>query len=175
MKIFQNEVFGCIRVVVNRKESWFVAKDISQVLGYGKASYAVRYLDEDEKGVMNQHTLGGQQELTIINESGLYSLILRSRRPEAKQFKKWITQEVLPSIRKTGEYRLPNLVTIKEIKESYRLFRLALNIAKEIFSRHKALYSANEAVKRDTGLDILEKLGAVPLQLKAPPKNKPKN
>lgn len=85
-------------------EPWFVAKDVCEVLGFEHAPHAMRMLDEDEKGVRNMDTLGGKQNLTIINESGLYSLILRSRKTEAKRFKKWVTAEVLPSIRKHGMY-----------------------------------------------------------------------
>ncbi|WP_316896833.1 Bro-N domain-containing protein [Pseudodesulfovibrio indicus] len=85
-------------------EPWFVAKDVCDVLGYRMASDAVRALDDDEKGTRNVRTPGGDQIMTLINESGLYSLILRSRKPEAKAFKKWITSEVLPSIRKKGGY-----------------------------------------------------------------------
>ncbi len=83
---------------------WFVAKDVCQVLDLSNTSKAIDSLDEDEKGVTNSYTLGGQQSMSIISESGLYSLIFRSRKPEAKKFRKWVTSEVLPSLRKTGTY-----------------------------------------------------------------------
>lgn len=95
-----------IRIVEVDSKPWFVARDISDILGFGRSQEMTRYLDDDEKGVFNTHTLGGMQGLTIINESGLYSSILRSRKSEAKRFKKWITSEVLPSIRKTGGYSI---------------------------------------------------------------------
>lgn len=96
-----------IRVVVgDQGEPWFVAKDVSQPLGYRMASDMTRNLDEDEKGTHLVRTLGGNQQMVVINESGLYSAILRSERPEAKRMKKWVTSEVLPSIRKTGSYSL---------------------------------------------------------------------
>lgn len=84
-------------------EPLFVAADILGVLSLDRK--ALERLDEDEKGVNSIHTLGGPQDMTVINESGLYSLILGSRKPEAKRFKKWVTKEVIPSIRKTGSYQ----------------------------------------------------------------------
>lgn len=88
-------------------EPWFVAQDVSEALEYRNAPDMTRNLDDDEKGTQIVRTLGGDQEMTVINESGLYSAILKSRKPEAKAFKKWVTSEVLPSIRKTGSYTAP--------------------------------------------------------------------
>lgn len=85
-------------------EPWFVAKDVADVLGYREAKDMTRNLDDDEKGAHILPTLGGDQEVLIINESGLYTAILKSRRKEAKRFKKWVTSTVLPSIRKHGGY-----------------------------------------------------------------------
>lgn len=105
IEVFNNTQFGNIRVSADEKgELWFVAADVAKALDYRTANDAVRYLDIDEKDTLNQRTLGGNQDLVVINESGLYSLILRSRKPEAKAFRKWITSEVIPSIRKTGSY-----------------------------------------------------------------------
>jgi prophage antirepressor-like protein len=83
---------------------WFVAADVCKVLEHSNASAAVSRLDEDERGVRNVYTPSGDQEMLIINESGLYSLILTSRKEAAKRFKKWVTAEVLPTLRKTGRY-----------------------------------------------------------------------
>lgn len=83
-------------------EPWFVAKDVCDVLGLSDVSMSLRGLDDDEKGASTICTLGGNQRVYVINEPGLYSLILRSRKKEAKEFKRWITHEVLPTIRKTG-------------------------------------------------------------------------
>lgn len=83
---------------------WFVAADVCAALGIANSRDAVARLDDDEKGVATTDTLGGAQHLATVNESGLYSLILTSRKPEAKRFKKWVTAEVLPAIRKTGSY-----------------------------------------------------------------------
>lgn len=93
-----------VRTLVIEGEPWFVAADVCEAIGYDHTPGALRRLDDDEKGVRSMHTLGGPQEMGIINESGLYSLILGSRKPEAKRFKKWVTSEVLPAIRKTGAY-----------------------------------------------------------------------
>lgn len=105
-----NQVFNFgdyqVRTVIKEGEPWFVAKDVCSVLELTNNREAISRLDEDEKGVNTAYTLGGNQNLTIINESGLYSLILTSRKPEAKAFKKWVTSEVLPSIRKQGKYEV---------------------------------------------------------------------
>jgi len=96
--------FECtnLRATLRHGEPWFVAADVLAALTLDRK--AMERLDEDEKGVSSIHTLGGPQEMTVINESGLYSLILGSRKPEAKRFKRWVTHEVLPAIRKTGKY-----------------------------------------------------------------------
>lgn len=93
-----------VRTLLIDDQPWFVASDISMALEYSVPSAMTRHLDEDEKGVSIVHTLGGEQEMLVINQSGLYSAILRSRKAEAKRFKKWVTAEVLPAIRKHGRY-----------------------------------------------------------------------
>lgn len=110
IKIFNNEEFGDIRTVTIDGDPWFVGKDVAEILGYSNSRDALaKRVDEEDKGVAKCDTLGGTQELTVINESGLYSLILSSKLPTAKKFKHWVTSEVLPSIRKTGQYQIPNL------------------------------------------------------------------
>ena len=105
LQIFKNEEFGEIRTVEISGEPWFVGKDVAEVLGYSNPRDALsKHVDSEDKGVAKCDTLGGNQELAIINESGLYSLILSSKLPNAKAFKKWVTSEVLPSIRKHGGY-----------------------------------------------------------------------
>jgi hypothetical protein len=96
-----------VRMMVNNGEPWWVARDVCDVLGIRNSRQALAYLDDDEKGVITTDTHGGRQEVATINESGLYSLVLRSRKPEAKAFKRWVTKEVLPSIRRTGQYVVP--------------------------------------------------------------------
>lgn len=102
LQVFKNVEFGSIRTLNLNNEPWFVAKDISDFLNYSDASAMTRHLDEDEKTNCQIDSMSKSQ--IIINESGLYSAILRSKRPEAKKFKKWVTKEVLPTIRKTGGY-----------------------------------------------------------------------
>ncbi|WP_165218137.1 phage antirepressor [Schaalia sp. ZJ1691] len=94
-------------LVDDEGDPWFVAKDVSKLLGYSATSAMLRSLEDDEKGVQNLHTLGGSQEFATISESGMYSAILRSRVPGAKRFKRWVTHVVLPSIRKHGAYMTP--------------------------------------------------------------------
>lgn len=96
-----NFVSHTLRVVMIDGEPWFVATDVCEALGIQNVTQAVARLDDDERSMFN---IGRQGEASIINESGLYSLILGSRKPEAKKFKKWVTSEVLPAIRKTGRY-----------------------------------------------------------------------
>jgi anti-repressor protein len=94
-----------VRIIMDQKnDPWFIATDIAKLLGHESAKDAIRILDEDEKGGHIVPTIRGLQKLTIINESGLYSLIFLSRKLEAKKFKKWVTNDVLPTIRKTGGY-----------------------------------------------------------------------
>ena len=93
-----------IRTVQLDGEPWFVLKDVCAVLGISKYRDTADRLDEDERGAARVDTLGGAQDMTIINESGLYNVILRSDKPEARPFRKWVTGEVLPSIRKHGAY-----------------------------------------------------------------------
>lgn len=107
---------NAVRVIEKDGEPWFVAADVCRVLDIKNSRDAVADLDDDEKGVVNTDTLGGKQEMRVINESGLYNLIFRSRKPEAKKFRKWVTAEVLPSIRKTGMYVAPE-VDVKSADE----------------------------------------------------------
>jgi prophage antirepressor-like protein len=93
----------------SKGDPWFVGADVCRALGISDAKQAIERLDEDERGRYGIPSGGGIQQTAVINESGLYSLILSSRKPEAKRFKKWITSEVLPAIRKTGAYAMPNL------------------------------------------------------------------
>lgn len=96
-----------VRVLQIEDAPWFVATDVAESLGYKSPKDAASYLDDDEKGSAIVRTPGGDQKLTVINESGLYALVLRSRKPEARKFAKWVTSEVLPAIRKTGKYERP--------------------------------------------------------------------
>lgn len=108
LMIFNNPEFGEIRTVEVDGEPWLVGKDVARALGYKDATKAARErVDAEDRGVAKMDTPSGQQEMTIINESGVYSLVLGSKLPSAKKFKRWVTSEVLPSIRKNGMYLLP--------------------------------------------------------------------
>lgn len=105
LQVFRNNEFGQIRTLTIDNEPWFVGKDVADALGYSNTRDALsKHVDDEDKGVANCDTLGGTQEMVIINESGLYSLIMSSKLSSAKKFKRWVTSEVLPSIRKTGSY-----------------------------------------------------------------------
>lgn len=110
LQIFKNEELGEVRVVAIEDEPWFVGKDVAEVLGYSNPRDAVgKHVDEEDKvdGVAIRDSMGREQYPVLINESGLYSLVLSSKLPTAKTFKRWITGEVLPSIRKHGAYMTP--------------------------------------------------------------------
>jgi anti-repressor protein len=105
IKIFENPEFGKVRTVEIDGKPYLIGKDVAEALGYSNTRKALAdHVDEEDKGVTKCDTLGGKQELTVINESGLYSLILSSKLESAKRFKRWVTSEVLPSIRKSGGY-----------------------------------------------------------------------
>ncbi len=105
LKVFENAEFGTIRTVEINGEPWFIGKDIAEALGHTNPQRAIRdHVDGEDKGVTEMVTPGGKQNMPIINESGLYALIMSSKLPSAKKFKHWVTAEVLPSIRKHGGY-----------------------------------------------------------------------
>ncbi|MEU1284970.1 BRO family protein [Kitasatospora sp. NPDC005856] len=104
------ETATAVRVTVINSEPWFVAADVAMVLDLGNPRSSLALLDDDEKGVHTMDTPGGPQQMVTVSEAGLYSLILRSRKPQAKAFKRWITHEVIPSIRRTGSYAVAPVV-----------------------------------------------------------------
>lgn len=186
IKIFEAEAFGQVRVVDVDGEPWFVAKDVCECLELGNPRTSIALLDEDEKGVHTMDTPGGQQEMSIVSEAGLYSLILRSRKPEAKAFKRWITHEVLPSIRKTGQYggyalpRVPQsfpdaLRMIADIEEEKQLALEQRDYYKrtkaEIGSRREAtaMATASTATRRANRLEDSLGIGKTYKQVKAIP------
>lgn len=120
IQIFNNPEFGDIRTVDQNGEPWFIGKDIATALGYKNPRDAItRHVDSDDKGVVKHDTPSGEQEMVIINESGVYSLIFGSKLEGAVRFKRWVTSDVLPTLRKTGSYMMPKLS-----KEMQALFML---------------------------------------------------
>lgn len=105
IQVFENPEFGEVRTLAIDSEPWAAAIDVAKALGYKEPQKAIRtHVDPEDKGVSKMDTPGGNQDVVIINESGLYSLILSSKLPKAKAFKRWVTSEVLPTLRKTGSY-----------------------------------------------------------------------
>lgn len=108
LQIFNSSEFGQIRTVIINEEPYFVGNDVATILGYAEPRSTVsKKVDIEDRGVAKLETPSGIQEMTVINESGLYSLILGSKLESAKRFKRWVTSEVLPAIRKTGSYQKP--------------------------------------------------------------------
>ena len=143
IQIFNNETFGEIRTLSINGEPWFVAQDIAGALGYGNSRDAVfKHVDADDKGVAKCDTLGGAQDMTVINESGMYSLILGSKLTNAKKFKHWVTSEVLPSIRKTGGYNLP-----QTYPEALRALADQAEKAEKLLIQNNELQLVNQEMK----------------------------
>lgn len=115
LTVFNNEEFGNLRSLEINGEPWFVGKDVAEALGYANPRNAVpTHVDNEDKLSTQIEYAGQKREVTVINESGLYSLILSSKLPNAKKFKRWVTSEVLPSIRKTGSYSLSNVQDLSQ-------------------------------------------------------------
>lgn len=146
IQVFESADFGAIRTLTENGEPWFAATDIAKALGYGHTPHMTRRLDLDEKGVRSVDTPGGKQSLTVINEAGLYSAVLGSKLPEAKAFKRWVTHEVLPAIRRDGGY-----MAAKPDETPEEVMARALRIADETMRRQKerieSLSSANAEMR----------------------------
>lgn len=145
-----------IRVLGTFETPWFVAKDICNVLGIANARDAIANLDNDEKGVDTTDTLGGSQTVNIVSESGLYSLVFQSRKPEAKRFRKWVTSEVLPQLRRQGFYLMTGgePSAMAEVHAlTYRLEAAKLRAEAEYMDRR-----ARTAVEIPEGVAITEYL-----------------
>lgn len=116
LQVFNNAMFGNVRILLQGDKPWFVAKDVCDCLEIKNTTDALKRLDDDERARFN---LGRQGETNIVNEYGLYSLVLSSRKPEAKEFKRWITHDVLPALRKTGSYSMNIPQTLPEALRAY--------------------------------------------------------
>lgn len=135
IQLFNNPEFGQIRTITDNDGIYFVGKDVAQALGYSNQRDALaRHVDDEDKGVVKRDTPGGVQDVTTINESGLYSLVLSSKLPSAKRFKRWVTSEVLPALRRQGGYMLTGANETPE-----QIMARALKIADEALKRKDAL------------------------------------
>lgn len=161
LQVFSNQEFGKIRTLVKGDEPWFVGKDVAEALGYSNTSKAVinHVETEDKQFIMldladaqNGNVPKGQTKTAVINESGLYSLILSSKLPQAKKFKRWVTSEVLPTIRKTGQYQITEFPQkASSIGEIVQLGKLIKELMKE---QNATPYQVAEVV-----MDTLNKFG----------------
>ena len=151
LKVFNNPEFGKVRTVEINGEPWLVGKDVAAALGYQNPQRAIRdHVDEEDKGVTEMVTPGGKQSVPIINESGLYSLVLSSKLPGAKKFRRWVTSEVLPSIRKTGHYTAKPMTDYQMESIRVRKAQLLERLAKEYDGTYRQVLQAH-ATKELTG------------------------
>lgn len=141
LQLFTHNQFGEIRVIEKGGQPWFVAADVCRALDIGNTAQALTRLDEDEKGVILNDTLGGEQDMSIVSEPGLYSLVLGSRKPEAKAFKRWVTHDILPAIRKHGAYMTPETIE-KVLLNPDTIIQLATAL-KDEQSKNKTLLAVN--------------------------------
>lgn len=155
LQVFNNAMFGNVRIILQDNEPWFVAKDICDCLEINNSRQALSRLDDDEKNsvILNDGT-AGNPEKSIVNEYGLYSLVLSSRKPEAKEFKRWITHEVLPSLRKYGTYSMNIPRTLPDALKLYANEIEAHNQTKALLEEQKPKVLFADAVS-SSDTDIL--------------------
>lgn len=143
IEVFRNAEFGEIRTIVIDGEPWFVGKDIAEALGYAKPTDAVRKrVSDEDRGISKMETPSGSQQMTVINESGLYSLILSSKLPSAKEFKHWVTSDVLPSVRKHGAY-----MTTKTIENVLTSPDFIIQLATQLKNEQEARKAAENKIE----------------------------
>ena len=153
LTVFNNEEFGEVRTITIDGEPWFVGKDVAEVLGYSNPRKAmIDHVDTEDKGVTKCDTLGGAQEMAIINESGLYSLIISSKLPNAKAFKRWVTADILPAIRKTGGYMTDELL---KLRDKMNALESKLDVAQPKADFYDTFVSPNKCTGlRDTAKEL---------------------
>lgn len=167
IQIFSSPEFGDIRTLDQNGEPWFVGKDVAAALGYGEgkslANAVANHVDEQDKGVTDLMTPGGQQRMVIINESGLYSLIFGSKLESAMRFKRWVTSEVLPAIRKTGSYTAQQLLPVsKEMQALFLLDQRTVQQEARLTALENTMtvdYSQQQTLKKAVGRVVVEALG----------------
>lgn len=151
LQIFSNPEFGDMRTLSIDGEPWMVGKDVAQALGYGEgkslANAVANHVDAEDKGVTEMMTPGGLQKMTIINEPGLYSLVLSSKLPGAKKFKRWVTSEVIPSIRKHGAYMTQETLEAAILSPDYLL--KVVTALKDETDKRRELEAQNAALNDD--------------------------
>lgn len=147
LQIFNNDRFGQVRIIPVDGELMFVAKDVCDCLEITKHRDAISRLDSDERGSVKLDTPGGKQDIAAINEYGLYSLVLSSRKPEAKDFKRWITHDVIPAIRKTGSYSMVIPQTLPEALRAYANEVESHNATKAIVAQQEQQIAEFKPVK----------------------------
>ena len=147
LQIFNNDRFGQIRIVPVDGELMFVAKDVCDCLEITKYRDAISRLDSDERGSVKLDTPGGKQDIAAINEYGLYNLVLSSRKPEAKEFKRWITHDVIPAIRKTGSYSISIPKSLPEALRAYANEVESHNATKAIVAQQEQQIAEFKPVK----------------------------
>ena len=162
LQVFSNAEFGSVRSTMIKDEPWFVGKDVAEILGYKNPQEAIRnHVDSEDKGVSEILTPGGKQQVPVINESGLYSLILSSKLPNAKKFKRWVTTEVLPAIRKHGVFAVDSMLNDPDALIS------ALQAYKEERQRRLFLESEN-AVQKQQLLEMKPKVSYYDVVINSP-------
>jgi prophage antirepressor-like protein len=144
LQIFKNDTFGQVRILEKDNELWFVAKDVCDCLEIKNTTDALKRLDNDERSRFN---LGRQGETNIVNEYGLYNLVLSSRKPEAKEFKRWITHDVIPQIRKTGAYSMNIPKSLPEALRAYANEVESHNATKAIVAQQEQQIAEFKPVK----------------------------
>ena len=158
VEVFKNPEFGELRTIVKDGEPWFVAADVCRALELGTTAKAIERLDTDEKGMNSIHTLGGNQNMTIVSESGLYSLVLGSRKPQAHAFKRWVTHDVIPSIRKTGAYSLRKYPTKStSLGEVASFLKVSRQIMKENKQSPEKIAEMEQTVCGQFGVQLPDK------------------
>lgn len=164
IQIFNNPEFGDIRTVDLNGEPWFVGKDIAAALGYGEgkslANAVANHVDDVDKGVTEMMTPGGMQKMVIVNESGVYSLIFGSKLEGAVRFKRWVTGEVLPTLRKTGSYTMPKLS--KEMQALFLLDQRTVQQEARLTALENTMtvdYGQQQTLKKAVSRVVVEALG----------------
>lgn len=159
LQIFNNEEFGKIRTVTINNEPWFVSKDVATALGYSNSRDAIsKHVFDDDKGVAKCDTPSGRQEMSVINESGLYALIFGSKLDSAKRFKHWVTSEVLPSIRRSGSYQKP-LIPEQMMRIQLEMIDYVSGRVTKLENTMNIDYGQQRVLEKEVAKVVIESLG----------------